>query len=98
RSRFPLCPYTTLFRSIGRKDPVTGLCVVIYLAAPSGAQLGITAPGQWGVQRALAGYGDAGCPGPPLGQGLVVLASSGTGAIDFEDRKSTRLNSSHQII
>src|SRR5207244_9297082 len=91
----PLFPYTTLFRSrlfftrafhLGRFPPITfalvALCGLVHLAAARGGSLALDAL----IAR--------GAKAPPLifdlGQTWRLLTA--------KDRKSTRLNSSHQII
>ncbi len=83
--RFGVCHYSGGLNhmQIGRVDGVTGLCVAIHLSEPSAGQLGISAPGGWGVVNAWAAFTDGGCPGSGIG-GSGIPATSGTGHIDFD--------------
>src|SRR5207244_13182779 len=84
-------PYTTLFRSIlahEKFNPLTGKTGVCLLRYRRGDIVGV-------VDRAKAGR-DAG-EVLPEARGVPIFASV-QDALQTEDRKSTRLNSSHQII
>src|SRR5207244_5992007 len=86
----PLFPYTTLFRSVGRA-PQPALP-----GAPAADDEVDGEPAAAPVRpaRRPGGPARAGRPGPDVGPGLHRgLRGPRTG-----DRKSTRLNSSHQII
>src|SRR5258708_30881048 len=84
--RSTLFPYTTLFRSVHGTAQLTGALAAV---AP---QLGSLID-QGGVTLTAI---DA--AGPSLGSTLVQLPPTETVATQTLDRKSTRLNSSHQII
>src|SRR5207244_8529033 len=88
----PLFPYTTLFRS---PEAGGGRSQAAAPAAPaSDARRG---QGRPSIRRFRAG-----APGPPVGRagdGCAVGAAAADGRRSVtRDRKSTRLNSSHQII
>src|SRR5258708_24690301 len=82
--RSTLFPYTTLFRSLGRPGPGHGLVVDLAGFRVCAHQGGRDVVGPRGVGE--------GHEGPGGGNHAVALV------LAVRDRKSTRLNSSHQII
>src|SRR5688572_31944317 len=80
--RSTLFPYTTLFRSSAAGE-----------AADAGVLARVGAPG---VGQDSAG--DAGCGGGPAERVARIDAGACHGGILSQDRKSTRLNSSHSQI
>src|SRR5207244_11971659 len=87
----PLSPYTTLFRSLifGDTDPSTPAAWTV-AAGTNGLTLAGTTP------TVTVNTGTAILTG--LVTGASGITKQGTGTLDIVDRKSTRLNSSHQII
>src|SRR5690606_41723887 len=90
----PLFPYTTLFRS-GAGDPELDLPAVLRLSRRGDVLAGavdgrVVRPAARRVQGRLGALGVRGRHGDLRGRGVAV-----EGEVVAEDRKSTRLNSSH---
>src|SRR5207253_8032845 len=87
----PVFPYTTLFRSSGRGQ---GRVVPV----PLGFDLGPLGRGRVVVPRRARVRGSLtqGLAAGPVGRGgVAVPVGVGAARVEAEDRKSTRLNSSH---
>src|SRR5207244_11932256 len=93
----PLLPYTTLFRSQNEKETAMSdrkrrslAWLAVFVA------LGISVGCELRANRSSPASGQAAqtSPSPPS----VMATSQSEYLWDIEDRKSTRLNSSHQII
>src|SRR5258708_29223545 len=102
--RSTLFPYTTLFRSngAGEVDGKDGLGHTVFTLTVDATGL-VTMTELRGVHEATATLGDT-SEGTPLGAGLVSVTATvtdndgDTAKASIDDRESTRLHSSHQII
>src|SRR5258708_17834844 len=90
--RSTLFPYTTLFRSLGTAA-TAGRDKIIIVASPA-----IYDVGAWLEQLIAESTGKQGHGIIPVDREELTAPSGYGGDRDRQDRKSTRLNSSHQII
>src|SRR5256885_13686224 len=92
--RSTLFPYTTLFRSRGGRAAEAPRDARAARGRQEGGRARAAAAGA-GESRF---HGSAGDPYVPRDRGRVALEQAGGGVARLEDRKSTRLNSSHLVI
>src|SRR5207244_10412581 len=92
--RSTLFPYTTLFRSRATREAATPSMVAV-LKALLGPAMALERQQTWSEDYTLHIQTDIILPGHPAWQTRELLLTRVKGLLD---RKSTRLNSSHQII